>query len=145
MNMNNQNRAYSARRWTKQRQVVLEEIIRLGCHPTADDIFDAVRKCLPKVSLSTVYRNLGILIEQGEILEVHGPCHELHYDHNTTDHCHVRCSVCGRICDVDIEPIDVKTVLPAAASGYTIEKVHITFTGVCPSCAAGEEREDEKR
>jgi len=144
MNTNKENRQSSVRRRTKQRQIVLEEIIRHGCHPTADDIFSAVRKRLPRISLSTVYRNLGILVEREDIAAVYGACNELHYDHNTHNHCHIRCSVCGRVCDVDVEPIDVETVLPHLASGFIIEKVHITFTGICPSCKAGEEQEDEK-
>ena len=135
----------TARRMTRQRRKVLEEILAHGNHPTADEIYDAVKRRLPGISLSTIYRNLGILIEQGEILEVHGPCHELHYDHNVHDHCHVRCSACGMVCDVDIEPIDVKTVLPVAASGFTIEKVHITFAGTCPDCWEQRETNKEER
>jgi len=144
MNTNKENTYTSKRRRTKQRQVILEEIIRHGSHPTADDIFKAVRERLPRISLSTVYRNLGILVECEDISAVYGACNELHYDHNTHNHCHIRCSNCGKVCDVDVELIDVKTVLPHLASGFIIDKVHITFTGLCPSCTAGDEREDEK-
>jgi Fur family ferric uptake transcriptional regulator len=144
MNTNKENTYTSIRRRTKQRQIVLEEIIRHGCHPTADDVFKAVRIRLPRISLSTIYRNLGILVEQEAISAVYGACNELHYDHNTHDHCHIRCSSCGRVCDVDMDPIDVKTVLPHLASGFIIENVHITFTGICPSCKSGEEKEDKK-
>jgi Fur family ferric uptake transcriptional regulator len=133
----------TARRMTVQRRAVLDALLSHANHPTADEIYDAVRKRLPRISLSTVYRNLGILIEQGEIIEVHGPCSELHYDHITHDHCHVRCSLCGRVCDVHVSPIDVQTVLPEVASGFNIENVHITFTGVCPSCQKENQEERE--
>ncbi|MCJ7604005.1 MAG: transcriptional repressor, partial [Desulfobulbaceae bacterium] len=54
-------------RMTKQRQVILEELRKVKTHPTADDMYQMLRKKMPKISLGTVYRNLEILSESGII------------------------------------------------------------------------------
>ena len=61
-------------RMTRQRRVILEEIRRTNSHPAADEIYERVRKRLPRISLGTVYRNLDVLCELGEIqrLELSG-------------------------------------------------------------------------
>ena len=61
----------SRTRETKQRRVVYETIKNTYSHPTADWIFDKVRHRLPKVSLGTVYRNLGVLKEEGLVREIY--------------------------------------------------------------------------
>jgi Fe2+ or Zn2+ uptake regulation protein len=129
---------------TNQRRAVLDAVIGLSCHPTAEDVYDAVRQSHPGISLSTVYRNLGVLVEQGEISAVRGPCNELHYDHMVHDHCHLQCSVCGDMHDIELATNDLKAMLPGVASGFSIENVYIVFTGVCPSCASGNKGEDGK-
>ena len=58
-------------RMTRQRSVILEELRNSGMHPSADQLYQLVRKRLPRISLGTVYRNLEILSELGEI---HGRC-----------------------------------------------------------------------
>ena len=62
----------SRTRETKQRRVVYETIKNTHAHPTADWIFEKVRRQLPKVSLGTVYRNLGVLKEEGLVREIYG-------------------------------------------------------------------------
>jgi Fur family transcriptional regulator, ferric uptake regulator len=129
------------RRNTKQRRVILRVVEELGCHPTAERIFDEVRKVLPRTSLSTVYRNLGILSDQGEISVFTGTGKEVHYDHNTCEHCHIECSRCGRICDVDVYPIDRRDLTPNKLSGFILTGIDVSMTGICPDCAEQEEKE----
>jgi Fur family ferric uptake transcriptional regulator len=120
---------------TKQRKVILKFVKSLGCHPTAEQIFDAVRKELPRTSLSTVYRNLGILVDQGEIVTVKGTGREIHYDHNIEKHNHIKCSICGRICDVNVDLVDRNTLKSDSVSGFIVNEVYLTFVGICPECA----------
>ena len=54
---------------TCQRRVIMEELRKLKCHPTADELYCIVKQRLPKISLATVYRNLGLLADAGEITE----------------------------------------------------------------------------
>jgi Fe2+ or Zn2+ uptake regulation protein len=127
------------RRMTSQRRAVLAAVTAHGCHPTADDVFHLVKRRLPGISISTVYRNLGILVEQGEIAAVTGPCSELHYDHRTHDHCHVHCMVCGSVTDFELCPGDVAALASLSDSGYIVDNVYVN--GVCPGCAGGDRKE----
>ncbi|MGD9277844.1 MAG: transcriptional repressor, partial [Desulfobacterales bacterium] len=74
------------RRITKQRQVILEELRQMETHPSADEIYKVVRRRLPRISLGTVYRNLEVLAQMGEIqkLELSGSIKR--YDWNTNKH-----------------------------------------------------------
>ncbi len=119
---------------TKQRQVIFEELRETACHPTADELYDRVRKRLPRISLATVYRNLELMAANGSIrkLEVGGK--QSRFDGNASQHHHVRCVGCGRI-------DDVHCILPAeaeqAASGndaFRVLTYHIEFFGLCRKC-----------
>lgn len=129
------------RRNTRQRQVILRAVRELGCHPTAEQVYDRVRSELPRTSLSTVYRNLGVLADQGLLSTVAGAGKEVHYDHNRGEHCHIRCSLCGRICDVDIFPSDMEGFPPEDLSGFILQEVSINLVGICPACSGKMEKE----
>ena len=124
----------TVRRGSRQKMAVLEAVTRFCDHPTADVVFARVRENLPGTSLSTVYRNLGILVDEGRLIAVSGPGSEIHYDHETENHCHVQCRECGRVCDVRYAPVDFSALLPEDASGFTIDGVTVTFTGICSEC-----------
>ncbi|MEN8209684.1 MAG: transcriptional repressor [Candidatus Fermentibacteria bacterium] len=130
-----------SRRNTEQKRVILQSVAELDSHPTAVQIFNAVRAVLPKTSLSTVYRNLGILVDQGQIKAVKGTGSEIHYDHNTWEHSHIKCTVCGRICDVLVNPMDIDTLNPETVSNFVVLEVHMNILGICPECAEQSEKE----
>ncbi len=132
----------AVRRMTKQRFIILNTVRSLGSHPTAYEIFQRVRQELPGVSLSTVYRNLNILVGQGDITTVRGLGKEVHYDHNLHDHCHVQCRICGKVSDVHTNFINPSCFNTHSVEGYIIEEVLITLTGVCPECAIRMKEED---
>jgi Fe2+ or Zn2+ uptake regulation protein len=134
----------STRRNTRQRKVILEAVMDLGCHPTAEQVYDRVREELPRTSLSTVYRNLGILADQGLVTTVSGAGKEVHYDHNMCEHCHIECSVCGRICDVDVFPLDKDGLSSEDLSGFILQEVSVNLIGICPECAETDERKRMK-
>jgi len=128
------------RRNTTQKRVILQSVEQLGCHPTAVQIYSAVRKVLPRTSLSTVYRNLGILVDQGKIKALKGAGSEIHYDHNMEEHNHIKCIVCGRVCDVNINPVNIDTLNPEMVSHFVVIEVRMTILGICPGCAEQLER-----
>ena len=123
------------RRNTTQKRVILRSVEQLGCHPTAVQIYNAVREVLPRTSLSTVYRNLGILVDKGKIKAVKGAGSEIHYDHNTDAHNHIECTVCGRVCDVYMNPVNIDTFNPETVSNFIVLEVHMNILGICPECA----------
>ena len=126
---------------TKQRKVILQTVKKLGCHPTAEQIYYAVREVLPRTSLSTVYRNLGVLVDQDEIMTVKGTGREIHYDHNVKEHNHIQCSICGRVSDVNVDPVEINELKPDDVSRYIVEEVHLNLVGICPECAEQLEKE----
>lgn len=128
-------------RMTRQRRVILEEMRKLMIHPSADDVYAVVRRRLPRISLGTVYRNLEVLSELGEIqkLEVGGPL--MRYDKTVRPHYHIRCIRCQRVDDVPMEFMgDIESALDGSM-GYRFLAHHLEFTGICPICRGAEAAE----
>ena len=73
-------------RMTQQRQVILEELRNVNTHPSADEIYEMVRKRLPRISLGTVYRNLEILCASGEIQKLEAGGSIKRFDGNPRNH-----------------------------------------------------------
>ncbi|MGE4504585.1 MAG: Fur family transcriptional regulator [Desulfovibrionaceae bacterium] len=122
-------------RLSKQRKVILEELQKVTTHPTADELYDRVRRIIPRISLGTVYRNLEFLCSQGLAIKVGPAGAQKRFDGNTTEHPHVRCSVCGKVEDLHA---DFPTPSGEAARrlGYELTGVNVEFVGICPDCAA---------
>ncbi len=121
-------------RKTKQREVILEELNKVKTHPTADEIYDMVRRSLPNISLGTVYRNLEVLSEAGLIRKLDLAGTQKRFDGDTREHYHVRCNRCGRVDDVPGEPIPAIERAIGRMSDYVIESHRLEFTGYCPEC-----------
>lgn len=121
-------------RITTQRQIILEELSKVKTHPTASELYDMVRKRLPRIGLGTVYRNLELMAENGMILKLEVGGTQKRFDATTDTHYHIRCSNCGKVDDIDT-PVMADLVQEAAASSsYEVLGHHIEFTGLCPSC-----------
>lgn len=122
------------KRKTIQSSLVLETVNRLQCHPTADEVYLEIVKQYPTISRGTVYRNLQRLCEMGEIRKREIPGGADRFDHLCHDHYHVRCINCGRIFDVDIEPIPDLEKSIRDAHGFSFTGHDIIFQGTCPEC-----------
>jgi Fe2+ or Zn2+ uptake regulation protein len=133
-----------ARRGSKQKSVVLNTVKYLCNHPTARDVFFRAKKEIPNLSFSTVYRNLGILVDEGELITVAGTGAELHYDHVQENHCHVQCRICGKVRDIEVPAVDYRGIRPSNSSGFTVDGVCVTFTGTCRECRAKGLRKESK-
>lgn len=131
-----------ASRNTVQRTLVLEAVRSLHNHPTSADVYERVRKDHPSISRATVYRNLALLAQRGDILRVELPNGADRYDWTNHPHYHAKCRVCGRVFDVDMPYLSDLPAGVADARGFAIEGHQITFTGVCADCRQ-EERPNE--
>jgi Fur family ferric uptake transcriptional regulator len=120
---------------TRQRQIILEELRKVDTHPSADEVYETVRKRLPRISLGTVYRNLEILSELGEIqkLELGGDLKR--FDRKPNKHYHIRCMNCGRVDDAPIAPLNQVENELYGATVYTIIGHRLEFEGLCPECS----------
>lgn len=121
-------------RMTRQRTVILEELRKVATHPSADEIYEMVRRRLPRISLGTIYRNLEILSENGDIRRLDTGSHLKRFDGRTEDHYHIRCLRCDRLVDACVDlgaDIDrpVREVSDFLIVGHKLE-----FVGICPQC-----------
>ena len=121
-------------RMTKQRQIILEELRAVTSHPTADEVYEMIRKRLPRVSLGTVYRNLEVLSERGVIQKLNVGGTKKRFDGDISTHYHLRCTKCGRVDDVHLEADHTIEEKVEEMSGYRIDRHSLEFIGVCPQC-----------
>jgi Fe2+ or Zn2+ uptake regulation protein len=119
-------------RLTSQRKIILDYLKSVDTHPTTEEVYHAVKKKLPQISLGTVYRNLKKLRDSGKILELHGGfCGTAHYDGNINPHAHFICEECGKIFDIKKELKEVdKNVEVGKVKNY-----QIYLYGVCKKCS----------
>ena len=121
-------------RMTKQRRLILEELLKTKSHPSADEVYRMVRERLPNISLGTVYRNLELLSESGLILKLELSGVAKRFDGTVEDHYHVRCVQCGQVRDVEVSPLPEIEAAVQDARGYKIFAHRLEFRGLCPQC-----------
>ena len=121
------------KRMTNQRIKIVEYLKSVKTHPTAEIVYSAVKKDLPAISLGTVYRNLNLLADQGQILklEIDG---EFHFDGDVCHHQHCVCNKCGKIIDVFQKEISRYSMSKLSMRGFRPTCVSIIFRGLCSSC-----------
>jgi len=90
-------------RSSRQRSLILSELRKVTSHPTADEVYDMVRRIMPRISLGTVYRNLDLLVERGMVLRLGAPGGQRRFDGNAEPHPHLRCVVCSRVEDIHLD------------------------------------------
>ncbi len=122
------------RRKSKQREKIFTVIKNTKSHPTAQWIYDKVRKEIPSASMGNVYRNIRILIEEGRIQSRDFGDGNEHYDAVTDLHYHFICKKCGSIDDFDM-PIQTTIEDEARKKTRNLITGHtIQFFGLCKNC-----------
>ena len=127
-------------RLTTQRQIILEELGKVTSHPTANEVYDMVRKRLPRIGLGTVYRNLELMADNGIILKLEVGGTQKRFDATVAPHYHIRCVSCGKVDDIEIPVMDTINKSAAELSNYQILGHHIEFSGVCSECSSEEKQ-----
>jgi Fur family ferric uptake transcriptional regulator len=121
-------------RLTSQRQVILEELSKVKSHPTANEMYDMVRKRLPRIGLGTVYRNLDLLAELGIIRKLEVGGEQKRFDGDISPHYHIRCIKCNRVDDIFIKMDRGLEKSAASCCDYKILDHHVQFSGICSKC-----------
>jgi len=121
-------------RTTQQRMVILEELRSRNDHPSADELYARVRQHLPRISLGTVYRNLEVLSQLGEIQKLDLSGSLKRYDGVCSKHYHIRCVQCDRVEDAPIAPLNQIEDELYSTTVYEIIGHNLEFTGLCPDC-----------
>jgi Fur family peroxide stress response transcriptional regulator len=129
---------------TPQRMAIVRELASDPTHPTAQELFERLRRTLPTMSFATVYNTLDTLASAGLCAALSlcpGPSR---FDANMTAHHHAVCDRCGLVRDVpcDIAAVQTADVAPpalAAAPGFAVRVVERIYRGLCAECARGKQ------
>ncbi len=121
---------------SRQRERILSWIRASESHPTAGEIHRGLLPELPALSLGTVYRNLEVLVADGEVYEVPGHVGASRYDGNPDPHHHFHCEHCGRILDLDVPVPRGLARRVVRDHGLHARRDRIAFFGLCPACEA---------
>ncbi len=127
--------ATQSRRLTPQRKVILEVLRSTRSHPTADEVYNLVRKRLPHVSLGTIYRNLDFLHSQGLVCKLDKVGSQMRFDAFTDPHLHASCVHCGKIADLPSDSATVVMHVPEQ-SAFEIQGYWLELHGICSDCKA---------
>jgi Fur family transcriptional regulator, peroxide stress response regulator len=119
---------------TRQRELVLSILKRTRAHPTADWIYEEARKKFPRISKATIYRNLAILSERGEIKELNLSGTITRYEAKQPFHYHFRCEKCGKVEDVNIPVSEELNHRAEEATGNKVTYHQLEFRGLCENC-----------
>jgi len=129
------------RRVTDQRRLLLEIIREHGEHLDADQIYALARRRNPRLSLSTVYRTLGLLRDLGLVDEVHLGQDHHHYEMKpAAAHHHLICRACGRVTEFSTFLADEMAASVGDQYGYDVQEVRIELTGLCDLCCQAQEQ-----
>ena len=121
-------------KYSRQRESIKACLMRRKDHPTADALYTSIREQFPNISLGTVYRNLNLLVDLGEIRKFSCGDGTDHFDYDTSPHYHFVCRRCGRITDIPMEAASGLEEKAAVHVEGTIEDHTIFFYGVCADC-----------
>ena len=117
-------------RYSRQREALIELLKSTTSHPDAEWLYLNLKKEYPNISLGTVYRNLRMLAENGEILEL--PADGIsHFDGDISEHYHFHCSACGRIFDLPRGSVKAPEIEDC---GFEVLGFELMFRGICAEC-----------
>ncbi len=121
---------------TTQRRLVMEALASRRDHPTAEDLYRTVHAALPALSRTTVYRVLDAFVAMGLVRRISSREARARFDADTGQHHHIQCIACGAVTDCRDGALDALPPPAAIPAGYRILDYSVSFTGVCPACAA---------
>jgi len=127
---------------SRQREAIVANLRSRKDHPTADMVYKDIRNEFPNVSLGTVYRNLSLLVDLGEVKKITTGTGAEHYDGDVRPHNHFICRCCGRVIDMNdfIDSDKIRTLASDRFDGR-IEECSIQFYGLCGDCLRKAESE----
>ena len=119
----------------RKRDAILACLRSTKVHPSAEWVFAQLKPSIPDLSLGTVYRNLALFRQQGQIISVGTVNGVERYDGNPRPHVHFICTDCSAVLDLDEMTVPDSLVHKAAGStGGAVRECHLTFTGSCENC-----------
>lgn len=131
-------------RMTNQREIILHELKKSKQHLSADELYDRVKRIMPRISLATVYRNLEILSGAKMIgkLEISG--RQKRFDFDVSEHDHIYCIICHKVDNLTIARDAIAPQRRDSPGGYTITGYRVEIVGICPECQKKESNDPKK-
>jgi Fe2+ or Zn2+ uptake regulation protein len=114
-----------------QRIKIFEYLLQDKNHPTVDMIYKALVGEIPTLSKTTVYNTLNLFIEKKIALVIVIEGNETRYDVDMGLHGHFKCTHCGKLYDVDIDPENINF---ESLNDFQINEQHLYFKGICEEC-----------
>ncbi len=114
---------------TKQRKLITDIIMNSHIHMTAEEIYIRAKEQMPSIAMGTVYRNLGIMVSEGDILQIKMAQGPDKYDKNVHCHDHAICTCCGKVIDI----CSLKKVIEKAAN-LNISEYDCNIYYTCDEC-----------
>lgn len=118
---------------THQRLAVFKTLYSTTDHPSAEIIYNKLKKEIPTISLATIYKTLELFKEIGEITEVN-ILRTARFESNIEPHHHLICVECNRIEDIFDLSLNDMAREKAANYSYDIIEGRVEFRGYCPDC-----------
>jgi Fe2+ or Zn2+ uptake regulation protein len=129
-----ENLSSSGFHFTRQRAAVFDFLRSVEHHPTAEEVYLAIKKELPKVSLATVYKNLEALITAGLASRLNYGDGSARYDIRTDHHHHLRCLQCGKMWDMEASENSAWLKKMKARAGFQVSDYRLELLGQCRDC-----------
>lgn len=121
--------------YSRQREEIIKVVKDSYNHPTAEEIYMIVKAKDPAVSRSTVYRNLGLLVQSNMIKQISMKIGPDRYDYKRTHHNHAMCIKCGNVFDFEYSfEYEKLSKIIKEQTGVEISTDGIAFEGICDSC-----------
>lgn len=124
----------NGQRFTEQRAAVYRRLLATETHPTADEVFTAVRCDIPDISLATVYKSLETLVGCGLAVKLTYGDGSARYDGRTDPHPHARCLTCGTVLDVPGKLAGEALAGLGPVDGFAVEGYRLELVGHCLGC-----------
>lgn len=122
---------------SRQRVLILKHLLENHCHPSVDQIFNALRSQVPTLSKATVYNTLNVFTEAKLIRLLSIEDNETRYDIVMENHGHFKCSTCGGIYNF---AVDIDRFVTEDLQGFRITAKNVYFEGTCPACITKTEK-----
>ena len=119
---------------SKQRDAILSLLKSVKCHPRAEWIYGELINDFPNLSLATVYRNLNLLCEIGDIRKIEVGDGTVRFDGNTDNHYHFLCSGCKSVIDVIADELSDINAEIESKYHFKVDTHSVVFYGRCDNC-----------
>lgn len=121
-------------RMTSQRSAILDYLAIEGNHPTANEIYEALKHENPNMSVATIYNNLHFFKEAGILQELPFGDGSSRYDLTESRHYHAVCMTCGKVVDFDYPELENAKQFIESQIDFKVMDHDFKVTGLCEQC-----------